>query len=184
MCWSQLLVDGCDEDGRRVAAREIGVASCHRAVPFEAIDAALDRVALAVVGRIETWRSAATGAELLAVARLVSLVRDGATDPAAAQVGVAFSPDGTTLATSSKDGTVRLWNVATSKVRTTLTGHTDWVYSVAFSPDGKTLATTSADQTVRLCDVATGRTRTTLRGHTDWVMSARTGRHSRPAARI
>jgi WD40 repeat protein len=82
---------------------------------------------------------------------------------------VSFSPDGRTLATASDDGTVRLWDVATGKTRTTLTGHTDRATAVGFSPDGRTLATASIDGTVRLWDVETGKTRTTLTGHTDAV---------------
>ena len=68
---------------------------------------------------------------------------------------MAFSPDGKTLASGSPDGTVRLWDLATSRpIGAPLTGHTGLVTSVAFSPDGKTLATGSADDTVRLWDVA------------------------------
>jgi hypothetical protein len=53
MRWSQPLVDGRDEDGRLIADRELVVSRGHGAVPFEAVDAALDRVALAVVDCVE-----------------------------------------------------------------------------------------------------------------------------------
>jgi WD40 repeat protein len=76
--------------------------------------------------------------------------------------GVAFSPDGTQLATASYGRAVRLWDTTTGTTRTTLTGHTDWVTAVAFSPDGTVLATASRDHTTRLWDTATGITRTTL----------------------
>jgi WD40 repeat protein len=77
-------------------------------------------------------------------------------------VGVAFSPDGTLLATASHDRTARLWDPATGQHRSTLEGHTDWVSGVAFSPDGTLLATASDDGTVRLWDPATDTWRATL----------------------
>jgi WD40 repeat protein len=69
---------------------------------------------------------------------------------------VAFSPDGTRLATASDDRTVRLWDASSGESLLTLTGHTDEVWGVAFSPDGIRLATASDDQTVRLWDATTG----------------------------
>ena len=56
---------------------------------------------------------------------------------------VAFSPDGQTLASGSRDDTVKLWDVDTGQEKASLTGHTSSVYSVAFSPDGQTLASGS-----------------------------------------
>ncbi|MGW0435459.1 WD40 domain-containing protein [Micromonospora sp. NPDC003197] len=84
---------------------------------------------------------------------------------------VAFSLDGKTLATGSRDMTVRLWDVATGKSAAALTGHTESVESVAFSPDGKILASGSGDKTVRLWDVASGATTATLTGHNGWITS-------------
>jgi WD40 repeat protein len=65
---------------------------------------------------------------------------------------VAFSPDGTRLASASLDRTVKLWDAATGRELRTPKGHTGIVTSVAFSPDGRRLASASADGTVKVWD--------------------------------
>ncbi|MBI1830776.1 MAG: WD40 repeat domain-containing protein [Planctomycetes bacterium] len=67
--------------------------------------------------------------------------------------GLAFSPDGKTLASCSSDKTVRLWDVATNNPIATLREHTDAVYCIAYSPNGKTLASGGKDKTIKLWDV-------------------------------
>lgn len=76
---------------------------------------------------------------------------------------VAFSPDGKTLVSGSKDHTIKLWNVASGKNIATLKGHAGLgsiedigkgvVSSVAFSPDGRMLAAGIWDNTIKLWNV-------------------------------
>ncbi|WP_208339813.1 protein kinase domain-containing protein [Aetokthonos hydrillicola] len=86
-------------------------------------------------------------------------------------INVAFSPDGKTLASSSYDKTVKLWNLTTGEQIRTLQGHSTSAYSVAINPDGKTLASGSGDNTIQLWNLATGEQLRTLQGHFGWVNS-------------
>ena len=89
----------------------------------------------------------------------------------AAVYGVAFSPDGKTLATASLDKTTRIWDVRTGAQLQVLHGHANAVEGVAFSPDGKTLATGGSDKTIILWDTNSWKVTNVLSGHTGQVTS-------------
>jgi WD40 repeat protein len=84
---------------------------------------------------------------------------------------VSFSPDGKTLASGSRDNTIKLWSVPEGKLLNTLAGHSDEVLSVSISPNGKTLASGSVDKTIKLWSVADGKLLHTLEGHSNYVSS-------------
>ncbi|MFF3438644.1 AAA family ATPase [Streptosporangium sp. NPDC002721] len=80
---------------------------------------------------------------------------------------VAFSPDGTTLASTGSDGRLRLWDTRGHR-QIGQSPQVGDVAPLAFSPDGTTLATGTPGGVIRLWDPATGWEKgAPLRGHTD-----------------
>ena len=85
----------------------------------------------------------------------------------------AFSSDSTTLASGNQDGSIYLWDVATTKIKGTFKGHTGAISSITFSPDGLTFASTSVDGSIRLWDVTTRQQKQAIAGYekTTWRVS-------------
>jgi WD40 repeat protein len=171
-------------DGRAIVSGAIGaeihvwdVASGRAKVMFQGNSGVLS-VAFAPDGRSLAYGSTASNFALIDLItgkptvalneRTTARARGRHTDGV---TSLTLSPDGRSLATGSRDRTVRFWDVATGEVTDILSGHTDEVSSVAFSPNGKTLASGSRDKTVRLWDVAARRVAVTYEGHTEEVTS-------------
>jgi WD40 repeat protein len=63
---------------------------------------------------------------------------------------VAFDPSGKRIATSSTDGSVRVWSADGGSAPLILRGHTQFVNRVAFSPDGTRMLSASSDGSARI----------------------------------
>ncbi len=85
--------------------------------------------------------------------------------------GIAWSPDGSRLASGSRDHDACIWDVETGALLHAMTGQEGQVTSVAFSPDGQWLAAANLGWRIRLFDVATGQEVHTLKGHEQSVLS-------------
>ena len=82
---------------------------------------------------------------------------------------LAFSPDGTQLASTSNDATIQLWDTTHNDTPITIRNHIGAPTALAFSPDGKILASGSDETLIQLWDTATGKWLTTFTGHIGYI---------------
>lgn len=72
------------------------------------------------------------------------------------------------LISASADKTIKVWNLNTGELLTTL-NHNSYVNDLAISPNGQILASGGADEMVKLWDLTTGELLTNLNGHTSSI---------------
>ncbi len=128
------------------------------------LDYSPDGSLLAVSGFHEVLLHKADGSEL--VARLVGL--------AERVQGVAFSPDGKSLAVAGgspgRFGEIQVWDVAKKKLRHSVSITFDTLYGVSWSPDSSKIAFGCADNSIRAIEAASGKQILYQGAHADWVL--------------
>lgn len=71
-------------------------------------------------------------------------------------VALSFSPDGSTLASGSTDGTIQFWNTETGELLPiNITEHAKWVKSVSFSEDSSALVSVAFNGIIDFWDLKT-----------------------------
>ena len=171
----------CGAEMRRIAIEGFGVASVAFAPDGKTL-------AAGVGDRTIRLYDLATGQE-----RLPRLGREGALPPrkegeilrknydkACAAAALAFSPDGSLLASGvegigwfnrmSDVPPITLWDVATAREVRKFAGHPIGTISLAFTPDGKTLVSSGYEPTARIWDVATGNEVDRRAGHSSNIV--------------
>jgi len=81
-------------------------------------------------------------------------LRGDATSDTGAVWSVAFSADGTTLASGNRRTLMKLWDAVTGRGLRTLKGNMEDIWQVAFSADGKTVASASPGDRITLWEAA------------------------------
>jgi len=82
---------------------------------------------------------------------------------------VSFSPDSQIIASSGKDGRIKLWNTEGKLLRTINDPNAN-VYTICFSPDGQVFASGGSDRTVKIWSLE-GKELLSLQGHQSAVKS-------------
>ncbi len=69
---------------------------------------------------------------------------------------IAITPDGRHVASAGRQGTVKLWDIASGSLIRSYEGHRDEIYCIAITPDGRGLVSGSRDNSIKLWNLETG----------------------------
>jgi WD40 repeat protein len=149
-------------EARDVATRKLEyVIELNEQPPNGGVRFSPDGSRLAISGGRSVWMFDATTGE-----RADVHVATGHTDAIQA---LAFSPDGSLLASGSRDRTIRLVDVRTGYMIQLLAGHRGTVLHLAFSLDGRRLISRDDLDRLRVWDIGARREPDVLRGHASYV---------------
>ncbi|AFZ27544.1 WD40 repeat-containing protein [Cylindrospermum stagnale PCC 7417] len=121
-----------------------------------------DHSAFKVAGKLKPGEGLRTNHQIMTTADAQQPEQRTLTGHSDLVISVAVSADGKTLASSSADGTIKLWDITTGKLIKTL-NHRYQVYGVAWNRDSKTLASVSGNEII-IWNVTTGKRLKTLTG--------------------
>lgn len=79
------------------------------------------------------------------------------------------SVPGQFIITGSRDKTIKVWDVTSGQLLSTLVGHDNWVRGLVVHPNGKYLVSVSDDKTMKIWDLKTGRCVKTIEAHSHFT---------------
>jgi WD40 repeat protein len=126
-----------------------------------------ERFEVAAVGPRGTMVAVSDGTRRIVVANALNGEARYVLEQASSVTTLAFGPGARILASGGKDGTARLWRVATGSQFAPLRGHNSWVTDVAFSPRATYVATASRDGTGRVWAIGKAEPVSVLANHTN-----------------
>src|SRR5919108_38594 len=78
---------------------------------------------------------------------------------------VAWSPDGNSIASGSRDETVQIWNAFTGSDIMNYRDHSSPIYATTWSPNGAYIASGGEDRTIYVWEATTGKSVCLYKGH-------------------